>query len=101
VHRELGPGLLETVYEVVLARELTERGLKVVRQAPGAGVYADGTQVPVSAAPASGWRFKGWGGTGIADTNALETAVLMDADKSVSACFELRPPSRTTVLFIR
>jgi len=34
VHRELGPGLLETVYEVVLARELTERGLKVVRQAP-------------------------------------------------------------------
>lgn len=34
VHRELGPGLLETVYEVVLVRELTERGLKVVRQAP-------------------------------------------------------------------
>jgi len=34
VHRELGPGLLETVYEVVLARELTERGLNVVRQAP-------------------------------------------------------------------
>jgi GxxExxY protein len=27
-HRELGPGLLETVYEVVLARELTERGLR-------------------------------------------------------------------------
>jgi hypothetical protein len=34
VHRELGPGLLETVYEVVLARELTERRLKVVRQVP-------------------------------------------------------------------
>ncbi|NLF21823.1 MAG: GxxExxY protein [Lentisphaerae bacterium] len=34
MHRELGPELLETVYEVVLARELTERGLKVVRQAP-------------------------------------------------------------------
>ena len=32
VHRELGPGLLETVYEVVLARELADRGLKVVRQ---------------------------------------------------------------------
>ena len=26
VHRELGPGLLETVYEVTLARELDERG---------------------------------------------------------------------------
>ena len=27
VHRELGPGLLETVYEVVLAYELKQRGL--------------------------------------------------------------------------
>ncbi len=32
VHRELGPGLLESVYEVVLAQELTIRGLRVVRQ---------------------------------------------------------------------
>jgi len=32
VHRELGPGLLETVYEIVLARELEDRGLKVKRQ---------------------------------------------------------------------
>ena len=34
VHRELGPGLLETVYEVVLARELADRGLKTERQVP-------------------------------------------------------------------
>ncbi len=34
VHRELGPGLLETVYEVVLARELERRGLRVERQVP-------------------------------------------------------------------
>jgi GxxExxY protein len=34
VHRELGPGLLETVYEVVLARELSDRGLRVIRQVP-------------------------------------------------------------------
>ena len=34
VHRELGRGLLETVYEAVLARELADRGLKVVRQTP-------------------------------------------------------------------
>ena len=32
VHRELGPGLLETVYEVVLARELSDLGLTVERQ---------------------------------------------------------------------
>ena len=32
VHRGLGPGLLETVYEVVLVRELEVRGLEVRRQ---------------------------------------------------------------------
>jgi len=34
VHRELGPGLLESVYELVLARELGERGMTVERQVP-------------------------------------------------------------------
>ncbi len=34
IHRELGPGLLETVYEVVLAHELKARGLEVERQVP-------------------------------------------------------------------
>ena len=29
IHRELGPGLLEAVYEVILARELSDRGLRV------------------------------------------------------------------------
>ena len=32
VHQELGPGLLETVYEVILAGELQRKGLKVERQ---------------------------------------------------------------------
>ena len=34
IHNELGPGLLETVYEVALAQSLQERGLSVVRQRP-------------------------------------------------------------------
>ena len=34
VHRELGPGLLETVYEVILLHELRQRGLDAVRQVP-------------------------------------------------------------------
>jgi GxxExxY protein len=34
IHRELGPGLLESVYEVVLARLLNETGLAVERQVP-------------------------------------------------------------------
>lgn len=32
VHTELGPGLLESVYEIVLAHELKKRGLRVERQ---------------------------------------------------------------------
>ena len=34
IHKRLGPGLLESVYEVVLAHELTKRGLRVARQVP-------------------------------------------------------------------
>ena len=34
VHRELGPGLLESVYEVALAHVLRERGLRLTRQQP-------------------------------------------------------------------
>lgn len=34
LHQELGPGLLESVYEVLLAHELEQRGLKVKRQIP-------------------------------------------------------------------
>src|SRR3974390_1636977 len=39
VHRELGPGLLETVYEVVLSKELKARGLRVEHQVPVAITY--------------------------------------------------------------
>lgn len=34
VHKRLGPGLLESVYEVVLAYELRRRGLENERQVP-------------------------------------------------------------------
>lgn len=39
IHRALGPGLLESVYEIVLAHELTNRGLRVQRQVPVPIVY--------------------------------------------------------------
>ena len=34
VHQALGPGLLESVYEIVLAHKLTKSGLHVDRQVP-------------------------------------------------------------------
>ncbi|MBN2218392.1 MAG: GxxExxY protein [Pirellulales bacterium] len=39
VHRVLGPGLLETVYEVALAHKLRTKGLSVERQVPIAIEY--------------------------------------------------------------
>jgi iron complex transport system substrate-binding protein len=39
IHRELGPGLLESVYEAVLAHELSQAGLGVTRQKPISFVY--------------------------------------------------------------
>ena len=34
IHRAPGPGLLESVYEAILAKDLFSRGLQVQRQAP-------------------------------------------------------------------
>jgi GxxExxY protein len=39
VHKRLGPGLLESVYEVVLSHELQKRGLDVSRQVPVSFTY--------------------------------------------------------------
>ena len=39
VHQELGPGLLESVYEVALAHEFRDNGLNVERQVPVGFVY--------------------------------------------------------------
>jgi GxxExxY protein len=34
IHRRLGPGLLESVYSVILSHELTKRGLRAEREVP-------------------------------------------------------------------
>jgi GxxExxY protein len=41
VHKELGPGLLESAYEECLAYELSKAGLKVERQKPVPVVYKE------------------------------------------------------------
>ena len=46
VHKELGPGLLESAYEHCLSHELTKRDLEVKRQVPQPLLY-DGTKLDV------------------------------------------------------
>ena len=41
IHTTLGPGLLESVYEIVLAYELEKRGLAVARQTPIPVIYQE------------------------------------------------------------
>ena len=41
IHTTLGPGLLESVYDTVLAYELGRRGLRTVRQQPIPVVYEE------------------------------------------------------------
>ena len=47
IHKELGPGLLESVYETVLAAALEREGLKVERQVPISIDY-DGLSFPAA-----------------------------------------------------
>ena len=39
IHKKLGPGLLESVYEIVLTHELKRRGVNVERQMPVPVIY--------------------------------------------------------------
>lgn len=41
IHRTLGPGLLESVYEAALIHDLTEPGLEVKSQVPMPFVYRE------------------------------------------------------------
>ncbi|GHC86825.1 GxxExxY protein [Novosphingobium pokkalii] len=47
IHKELGPGLLESVYEIVLAAALERRGYKVDRQRP-VDIEFDGMRFPAA-----------------------------------------------------
>ena len=46
MYRELGPGLLESIYEAAICYQLTKDGLKVRKQVPVEVVY-DGIVLPV------------------------------------------------------
>jgi len=45
VHRELGPGLLESIYEMCLAHELRENGIRVIQQSTVPVIYK-GVRMP-------------------------------------------------------
>ncbi|HMO15894.1 MAG TPA: GxxExxY protein [Pirellulaceae bacterium] len=46
IHQQIGPGLLESVYEAIMMHELRKRGLRVVNQVPVPVVW-DGKKMDV------------------------------------------------------
>jgi GxxExxY protein len=57
IHRKLGPGLLESVYHLVLAHELRKRGLIVEFEKPVPLIW-DSMQMDVASAPI--WSSRIW-----------------------------------------
>jgi len=65
---------------------ISVNGQGTTNPSPGTHKYDDGTQVPITALPASGWKFDHWGGDA---SGALLTVVItMDSNKDVTAYFE-------------
>jgi hypothetical protein len=71
-------------------------GVGTTTPAVGTYTYDSGTSVDITATAASGYRFVNWSG-GVEDPNAASTSVIMNADKTVTAEFELIPPGQYTL----
>jgi GH25 family lysozyme M1 (1,4-beta-N-acetylmuramidase) len=75
-------GVSNTTYNLLSA--VVGNGLLGVE--PQKASFASGSTVTLTARPAAGWAFTGWGGSVSGRTNPL--ALTMDGDKSVLATFE-------------
>ncbi|MBF8965781.1 InlB B-repeat-containing protein, partial [Pontibacter sp. FD36] len=62
-----------------------------VAKTPSQETYDAGSAVSLTATPATGYRFAGWGGDASGTANPL--TVTMDGDKAVTATFEAIPAS--------
>lgn len=60
-------------------------GSGTIGLSPSGGTYNEGTVVTLTATPASGWQFNGWGGDLNGSSNP--TTIVMNSNHSVSASF--------------
>ena len=61
-----------------------------VSLSPGGGTYPAGSQVTLTAMPASGYSFNNWGGDASGSQNPI--TIIMNSNKSITANFEQGPP---------
>jgi hypothetical protein len=70
-----------------------------ITRSPDQAQFDQGSSVTLSAVPASGWVFTGWGGGAGGSTNPL--TVVMDSSKSITATFavESAPPPSAAIRY--
>ncbi len=66
----------------------------------GGGTFACGIDTPITATAEAGWEFDDWTGTGITDSEAEVTTVLIDGNKTVTANFSIIPDGDTYELTV-
>ena len=55
----------------------------------GAGTFNHGIYANISATPETGYSFSGWSGSGITNSESMETTVDMSMDRTISATFSI------------
>jgi len=70
-------------------------GQGTTNPSPGTHTYNEGTEVTITANPASGWAFDHWSGLNNNDINP--TTVTMNSNKTVTAYFEAIPATQYTL----
>ena len=78
-------------------RELTigVDGQGTTTPSPASYTYNEGTQVTITATPASGWRFDHWGGDALGTSTTV--IITMNSNKNITAYFSQLPPTQYTL----
>jgi 3-phytase len=89
-----GPKSVTAVFEAAPLRALTTTVVGQGQVSPADGSFLSGSTVSLTATPATGWRFTGWSGD--LGGTANPAALVMSADRAVTATFTELPPARVT-----
>jgi hypothetical protein len=87
--KALGTAIVSDDDDAKVRVTLSVQGAGVVDMDPPGGVYDPGTLVTLTALPAAGFEFAGWGGHLSGSENP--TALLVDSDRSIVARFDPLP----------
>jgi uncharacterized protein (TIGR02145 family) len=74
-----------------LTINVSPAGSGTVSRDPTSAVYADSSNIKITANAANGYRFVNWSGAGVTDIDSVTATVFMTASRTLTANFELIP----------